>query len=402
MKELCNLFIRVVLSFSLIFTPSFANLPPITPDGQTNTTTDVSSEHNIPVVNIAKPSDGGVSYNTYTNFNVDANGIIINNSTQIGTTNLGGQLYANPNFGTGNAADIILNEVTTNSTSTLLGPTEIFGKTAEFILANPNGITCNGCGFINTSRLGLITGTPHLDSNGNIQNFTMPNGTGFVKLIGDSANQLIALNASNVDYVDIISNVVEITGKVYANKELNIKTGNQNYDYATRQVSSNSTNLAGQISIDARNFGAMQAGKIELVASQLGVGVNLDLGIIQASTGDLVITADGNLVSSSSLQAAGNAQISVNKLENLGDIIAGNNANITSLTTVDNQGAISANNDLSLTAQGDVTNSGSLVGVNNLSLQSQNDVINSGTIQSGGDLTITNTNNLVTQVRLSL
>ncbi len=335
MKELCNLFVRVVLSFSLIFSQSsLANLPPITFDGHTNTTTDISSEHNIPVVNIAKPSDGGVSYNTYTNFNVDTNGVIINNSTQIGTTNIGGNLYANPNFGTGNAAEIILNEVTSNSTSTLNGPTEIFGQKAEFILANPNGITCQGCGFINTSRLGLITGTPHLDSNGNIKNFTIPNGTGFMKLIGDSTNQPIALNASNIDYVDIISNIIEITGKVFVNKDLNIQTGNQNYDYTSRQITSNNTNLTGQISIDARNFGAMQAGKIEIIASQNGIGVNLDGDTIKSNTGNLTIRTDGTLVSSSSLQAFQNLEINANQVQNAGEIISGNDLTISSQTLI--------------------------------------------------------------------
>ena len=62
------------------------------------------------------------------------------------------QIYANPNFNRG-AAQIILNQVTSNNISSLNGYTEIFGQKADYIFANPNGISCNNCGFINTSRL---------------------------------------------------------------------------------------------------------------------------------------------------------------------------------------------------------------------------------------------------------
>ena len=35
----------------------------------------------------------------------------------------------------------------------------MFGTEAGIIIANPNGITCAGCGFINTSKVDLVTGT---------------------------------------------------------------------------------------------------------------------------------------------------------------------------------------------------------------------------------------------------
>ena len=39
-----------------------------------------------------------------------------------------------------------MNEVTTSNTSLLAGRAEVFGDKAGLIIANPNGITCNGCG----------------------------------------------------------------------------------------------------------------------------------------------------------------------------------------------------------------------------------------------------------------
>ena len=396
-KESLKLFIVYIISFSLIFTPTVSYaLEPITPDGNTNTTIDISHQNNIPVVNISAPTAGGVSHNTYTHYNVDTNGVIINNSNQIGTTQTGGNLYANPNFGTGNEEDIILNEVTSNSTSQLHGTTEIFGKQAEFILANPNGITCKGCGFINTSRLGLVTGKPTLDASGNIVNFNLSNTTQcFVKLIGDSANQLIALNASNVDYVDIISNVVEITGKVFASKELNIKTGNKEYNYSTREVTSDDANHINQVSIDAKNFGTISAGKIEIVATQKGVGVNMENGLVQSSTSDLVLTADGTLTNKAILEAKQNITMNGNNIVSEGSITAENNVSVISKESINNSGDITASNDVTITSTS-IVNEGKLSATNNIDITSQGDgsVItfsNGETLKQGGSVTNQNT-----------
>ena len=146
----------------------------ITPDGSTRTTID-RAQNNVRVVNIAPPTQGGVSHNKYTDFNVRQTGAILNNSLEVGVSQLGGALPANPHY-SDRTAQIILNEVTSNNRSQLKGYTEIFGDRAEFILANPNGITCAGCGFINTSRLGLVTGTPQLDAIGRLDGLAIGQG----------------------------------------------------------------------------------------------------------------------------------------------------------------------------------------------------------------------------------
>ena len=43
----------------------------------------------------------------------------------------------------------------------------------EVIIANPNGITCSGCGFINASRLLDLVGTSQFDSNNNLTGFSI-------------------------------------------------------------------------------------------------------------------------------------------------------------------------------------------------------------------------------------
>ena len=40
--------------------------------------------------------------------------------------------------------------------STLDGTIEVFGGEAGIIIANPNGIECNGCAFINANRVDLV------------------------------------------------------------------------------------------------------------------------------------------------------------------------------------------------------------------------------------------------------
>ena len=89
--------------------------------------------------------------------------LILNNATgKTQPTQLGGIIVGNPNL-KGGAAQKILNEVTGANPSQLRGYTEVAGQSAHVIVANPHGITCNGCGFINTPRATLTTGKPLMD-----------------------------------------------------------------------------------------------------------------------------------------------------------------------------------------------------------------------------------------------
>ena len=134
------------------------------------------STSGVDVLNIAAPTAAGVSHNKFIDFNVNEKGLIINNlsaSTAIQSeSNLGGAVTFNPNFGDGAPARIILNEVTGTNLSLLKGYTEIFGDKAAYNLANPNGISCEGCGFLNTSRLTLVAGRPEIE-NEEIKSFNL-------------------------------------------------------------------------------------------------------------------------------------------------------------------------------------------------------------------------------------
>ncbi|WP_375672344.1 filamentous hemagglutinin N-terminal domain-containing protein, partial [Bartonella sp. AA16SXTY] len=91
-------------------------------------------------------------------------GVIWNNHAQeVGQSQLGGIMPGNPHLRFSGSAKVILNEVTSGKRSALNGPGEVFGKQADVIIANPNGISCDGCGFINTPHATLTTGVPEID-----------------------------------------------------------------------------------------------------------------------------------------------------------------------------------------------------------------------------------------------
>ena len=109
-------------------------------------------EAEIEVIDIARPDVNGLSNNSYTDFNILNSGIVLNNSDSAGTSQLAGDISANTNYNSGDAASIILNQVTGSNISSLLeGTLEVFGAEAVVIIANPSGITCNGCSIIKTT-----------------------------------------------------------------------------------------------------------------------------------------------------------------------------------------------------------------------------------------------------------
>lgn len=121
----------------------------------------INNDHGVPVIDIVAPNASGLSHNQFLDYNVARPGVVLNNALQQGQSQLAGALAANPQF-QGQAASTILNEVVSRNASLIEGPQEIFGRPADYILANPNGITLNGGSFINTTRAGFVVGTPEL------------------------------------------------------------------------------------------------------------------------------------------------------------------------------------------------------------------------------------------------
>ena len=114
----------------------------------------------VVTTNISAPNSSGLSSNSVGDFDVNSDGTILNNSATSGTATLGSTaVTGNSNIPAGGEASLILFQVTGSGGSDLDGTIEVFGGEAGLIIANPNGISCDGCAFTNVNRVDLVTGS---------------------------------------------------------------------------------------------------------------------------------------------------------------------------------------------------------------------------------------------------
>ncbi|WP_343666749.1 contact-dependent inhibition toxin CdiA [Enterobacter sp.] len=317
----------------------------LTPTGQT--TVDRAG-NGVPVVNIATPNGAGISHNQFGEYNVGKEGLILNNGTdRLTQTQLGGLIQNNPNLQAGREAKGIINEVTGASRSQLQGYTEVAGKAANVMVANPYGITCNGCGFINTPNVTLTTGKPQFDASGNLQALEVTKGAITVEGQG--------LDASKSDALSIIARATEVNAAIHA-KDLTVTAG------ANRVGADGSVKpIAGEgaapvVAVDTGALGGMYANRIRLVSSETGVGVNL--GNLTARQGDIQLDAGGKLTVTNSLASgsitANGAGVVLN-----GSHQAGGALNVASSQDVElNNSTLASQGDMRLSAAGKVQTTG--------------------------------------------
>ena len=109
------------------------------------------------------------------------------------------------------------------------------------MIANPAGITCQGCGFIQASRVQLITGTPE---------FQGASLTGFTPGAGELRIEGQGLDGRRVDAVTLLSQAVAINAGLWAN-DLSITLA--------RPVGDTSTQAAPAFALDVAALGGMYA-----------------------------------------------------------------------------------------------------------------------------------------------
>ncbi|UYX08495.1 hemagglutinin repeat-containing protein [Pectobacterium cacticida] len=293
-----------LLAYTLIHLIAFQPLLPAMAAGvqvATGNTALDQAGNGVPVINIATPNSAGISHNQYQDFNVDKPGLILNNGTaQLNPTQLGGLIQNNPNL-KGKAADAIINEVVSTNRSTLAGYLEVGGKQASVIVANPNGITCDGCGFINTPQVTLTTGKPQLDAQGNLQHIDVTRGD--ITLTGQG------LDASKSDYLSLIARTAQINAGLNAN-DAQIVLGANQVD-ANGTVTAHTAGDGVKVALDTGALGGMYTNRIKLISSDKGVGVNL--GNLSARSGDITLSANGKL-SLGDTVAQGNIQADADSL----------------------------------------------------------------------------------------
>ncbi|CAC9954491.1 hypothetical protein, partial [uncultured Gammaproteobacteria bacterium] len=282
----------------LVFLPLTAYSVPLQVDGSTNTTLD-KARNNVPIVNIANPNSDGLSHNKFIHYNVGSEGLILNNSKQTNVdTQLGGIIFGNNNLT--NNATLILNEVTSTNRSSLKGWTEVAGQKANLIIANPNGLTINGTGFINTSNITLTTGSATFNDN-QFNGFTINGGDVLIEGAG--------LDVSNQDSASVYSHYLQLNSSINA-KNLDIKLGQNIINESGNITQSSNSGQTQNLLLDTSALGGMYANRIMLIGTDQGLGVNLPPEVL-ASTGGIFIDNKGN-ISLQKMSAKGNIQITSN------------------------------------------------------------------------------------------
>jgi filamentous hemagglutinin len=408
---------RKLLTYTLVTLLAAQPLLPAFAAGVTvaNGNTQVDQAGNgVPVVNIATPNQAGISHNQYNDFNVGQEGLILNNATgKLTQTQLGGLIQNNPNLQPGKEAQGIINEVVSANRSQLNGYMEVAGKAANVMVANPYGITCNGCGFLNTPNATLTTGKPVLGADGSLQSLEVTQGAITVEGKG--------LDATQSDAFSLVSRAAQINAGLHA-KDLNVTVGANRVDaqgHATPLEAGN----APQLAIDTGALGGMYANRIHLVSSDKGVGVNL--GNLNSAVGDMQIDANGKLalgnttsngrltanaqeialqgtqqasgdmalnsqgqlaVQNSHLTTGGNLALNGGQLssDGQGQVSAAGNINANAANGGQWQGSLTAGKDLQLSG-GDFSNGGTLAAAGNSQLTARN-LTNNGAISAGGSL----------------
>ncbi|WP_313681799.1 filamentous hemagglutinin N-terminal domain-containing protein [Klebsiella africana] len=290
------------------------------------------------VIDIEKPNSAGVSHNMYRDFNVGTNGTILNNSGDDVSHSTFGNIARNNNL-TAGSASVILNEVTSKNASSLKGFIEVNGQKADVVIANPNGITCSGCSFVNTNKAILTTGKVNMTNEGAIGSYTVTGGT---LTIGENG-----MNAAN-SYAVLLADAININGKVQASNAL-VSAGNFTMDNSTGSVTSAGKQASliqmtvnPQYSIDVSSLGGIEANSISMVGNNIGFGVRNKGSIVANST--LQLSSNGNLLNKGTIKSNG--------LLN----------NISTATGITNEGTLSGAYYLMLSTQGYIVNTGTMSG----------------------------------------
>ncbi|MGO7611092.1 hemagglutinin repeat-containing protein [Rhizobium ruizarguesonis] len=380
--------LALLLSSLLVLQPMLANAQSVsagTTAPSANQPGVGTAPNGVPLIDIVTPNSKGLSHNKYDNFNVGTPGLILNNfKGEVGNSNLGGVTPGNPNLNSSGPASVILNEVISGNRSALNGAIEVFGGRADVVIANPNGITCDGCGFINTPHATLTTGAPDIGADGRLNGFTVKGGD--VTIGPNGGNFAAGLGA--VDLFDIVSRTVHVNGPVYG-KDLRVTAGRNQFDYAA----GNATPLAAtsgtpEYAIDGSALGAMQADRIKVVVTEKGAGVRMR-GDMAANAGELSLSADGkislgNVSGQQGVSISSKAKVTASKLTSKAKVAVQADQGITLDTVAADDDILLSSGSGLLSVGGEVNSAASV-------LMSSSGGIAAGSVMAGQILTLSAT-----------
>ena len=331
----------------------------------------------IPLVNIAAPSAGGVSRNDYERFNVPEKGAVLNNSYTLSKTELAGFVQGNANMA-GGPAKIILNQVTSGHSTTMNGFLEVAGTKADVVIANPNGITVNGGGFIHTGRAILTTGKPEYSRDNQWKDIRVSNDA-MIVINGKG------LNGEKADVIEVYTRAAKILGQIKA-ETLQVTTGANVIDAKSGTATAiEGSGVKPQVAIDAADLGAMNAGRIFFVLNEENIPAQLQSAI---EAQDLVIDSKGNLYHTGIIHTKDGATIRAKDILNKGTIASGGYLSLTSEGTLTNAKTIGAEGHAEIHA-GDVVNQSVIASEGHLAISSDRTITNENSrILANGDVTL--------------
>ncbi|MDR6796009.1 DUF637 domain-containing protein [Acinetobacter calcoaceticus] len=308
----------------------------------------------VPVVNIQTPKNG-ISHNIYKQFDVLAEGAVLNNSRTGATTKTVGAVGANPFLATGEAR-VILNEVNSSAASRFEGNLEVAGQMADVIIANPSGINIKGGGFINANKAIFTTGKPQLNADGSIKQFTVDQGR---ITVSANPNSKFGLGGNNNDanYVDLYARALELSAELRAKNDIQVIAGANNVSADLQDVTAKTgTGTAPTLAVDVKALGGMYANNIYLMGTEKGLGVT-NAGTLQA-VNNLIITSAGKIEHSGTISSTSKTQGLVS-VQTTG---VGAAADINSSGSINSNGMlnIDSGNNLNVNAKEIIINNGSL------------------------------------------
>ena len=205
----------------------------------------------------------------------------------------------------------------------------------------------------------LLLGTPIINNN-TLTGFNVTGGT--VEINGAGSSYPIDEVTGQYQYqpvskLDIYANAAKINAELWAHDEINVIAGKNQIDYNQNTGAAQFGSAGSGVNLDVGALGGMYAGKIMLVGTNSGLGVNVS----------------GNIAAQDSLSISNNGKITFNKTttaetadgvtENVDNVISsgGSIAIDTYEADIENSTNISAQGNVNITAGGKLTNSGKII-----------------------------------------
>lgn len=337
--------VKLSVISSALFLAQFASAADITVNPASSETTQVVRQGSNTTINIAPANTHGVSYNAYDQFNVGKNGVVFNNRES--------------------GAGMIINEVLSTEKSQLRGNMHVDGQKAHLIIANPNGIACNGCSVSGADQLTLTGGKTVLSPDGELLGYHNSKNNSNIRISNTTENAFSSVNKFNVIAENITirnseistPNLVMFSGhelvkyspdtvrglealpgssgaeksKLAIRKDSHIKTDNM-------YISANNTDIKNHGIITVGPVGDEQ--KQRVMNSQLTMDL-VNSHLMNGSKGNIRVTDADSILENSQITNNGNIHIdNKHKMLAIGSAVIHNKGNmssdITEITSLNN------------------------------------------------------------------